>query len=133
MIEKSFVIETIHLVKVTEMIENNQRLVETNPPSGSTQVTNSLKEKSLKETKIIIEDMRRPSVVFNLYDLDKPRTKILPSSSPRRRSSSYSEGSMMSDDLPCFVNIPLIPAFLGCTLFIIISIFVIDDILNNIT
>ena len=103
MVETRCVMETVHLVRTiqivdsvqivetSQMIENTNRRVKT---SETVWTSNSLKlnvkdegkmDKRINDTKIIIEDIRRPSVVFNPSDLDKPRTKILPTSLPRRR------------------------------------------------
>ena len=79
-----------------------------------------------KTTTVNIEQVRRPSVTFYLDHQQITRAKM----AERRRSSCPSSGQV-SDDLPCFANIPLIPAFLGSTLVIILVIFMVDDILNG--
>ena len=48
----------------------------------------------------------------------------------KRRISSCSSAGQFSDDQLCFANIPLIPAFLLCTLVIILVVFMVDDVLN---
>ena len=81
-----------------------------------------------KTTAINIEDDRQPSVTFHspMDHQQNTRTEM----AERRRSSCPSAGKV-SDDLPCFCNIPLIPTFLVCTIFIIFMIFTVDDILNG--
>ena len=78
-----------------------------------------------KTTVVNIEEVRRPSVTFYLDHQQNTRTKIA-----ERRSSSCPSTGQVSADLPCFANIPLIPAFLLYTLFIILVIFMVDDVLN---
>ena len=82
----------------------------------------------LKTAAVNIEEDRQPSVTFqsSMDHQQKTRTKM----TERRRSSCPSAGKV-SDDLPCFCNIPLIPTFLVCTIFIIFMIFTVDDILNG--
>ena len=79
-----------------------------------------------KTTVVNIEEVRRPSVTFYLDHQQNSRTKIA-----ERRISSCPSTGQVSDDLPCFANIPLIPAFLVSTLIIIFVIFMVDDILNG--
>ena len=80
----------------------------------------------LKTTAVNIEEVRRPSVTFHLEHQQNTQTKL-----EKRRISSCSSAGQVSDDQLCFANIPWIPAFLLCTLVIILVIFIVDDILDG--
>ena len=79
-----------------------------------------------KTTAVNIEEVRRPSVTFHLEHKQNTQTKL-----EKRRISNCSRSGQVSDDQLCFANFSWIPAFLLCTLFIILVIFIVDDILNG--
>ena len=79
-----------------------------------------------KTTAVDIEEVSWPSVTFHLDHQQNTGAKMA-----ERRISSCSSAGQASDDLPWFANIPLIPAFLLCTLVIILVIFIVDDILDG--
>ena len=81
-----------------------------------------------KTTAINIEDDRQPSVTFHspIDHLQNTRTRMV-----ERRRSSCPSAAKVSDDLPCYFNIPLIPTFFVCSIFIIFMILTVYDILNG--